>query len=39
MAILQLENGTTYTAMSDIARELALLGVSLNCWPVGASPK
>ena len=37
MAILQLENGTTYTTMSDVARELALLGVSLNRWPLGAS--
>lgn len=37
MAILRLENGTTYREMSDIAQELEPLGVGLNSWPVGAS--
>lgn len=35
MAILQLENGTTYTALKDIARELAPLNIQLNRWAVG----
>lgn len=37
MAILQLENGTTYTQQSDITRELASLNIQLNRWPVGDS--
>ncbi|MBD2579257.1 cupin domain-containing protein [Oscillatoria sp. FACHB-1406] len=35
MAILQLEDGTTYTQTDDIARELAALNVNLARWPVG----
>lgn len=35
MAILQLEDGTTYTQLDDIARELAPLNVQLNRWPIG----
>lgn len=35
MAILRIEDGTTYTQLEDIARELAPLNVQLNCWPVG----
>ncbi len=37
MAILRLENGTTYTQESDITRELAPLNIQLNRWPVGDS--
>ena len=37
MAILRLENGTTYTQLSDIARELAPLNIQLKRWPVGDS--
>jgi 1,2-dihydroxy-3-keto-5-methylthiopentene dioxygenase len=37
MAILRLENGTTYTQQSDITRELAPLNIQLNRWPVGDS--
>lgn len=39
MAILRLENGTTYTQLSDIARELAPLNIQLNSWPVGDNPE
>lgn len=35
MAILRLEDGTTYTRLEDIARELASLNVQLNYWSVG----
>ena len=35
MAILRLEDDTTYTELSDIERELAPLNVQLNRWPVG----
>ncbi|GAB4183728.1 MAG: cupin domain-containing protein [Coleofasciculaceae cyanobacterium] len=35
MAILRLEEGTTYTELSDIERELAPVNVQLNRWPVG----
>jgi 1,2-dihydroxy-3-keto-5-methylthiopentene dioxygenase len=38
MAILELENGTIYTALEDIARELAPLQVSLNRWEVSKNP-
>lgn len=34
MAILSLENGTTYTELADISRELAKLKVKLNYWPI-----
>ncbi len=37
MAILQLEDGTTYTQLEDISRELACLNVQLNYWSVGTS--
>ena len=37
MAILRLEDGTTYTQLSDITRELAPLSIQLNSWPVGDS--
>ncbi len=39
MAILQLENGTTYTALKDIARELAPLNIQLNRWAMGDNPQ
>jgi 1,2-dihydroxy-3-keto-5-methylthiopentene dioxygenase len=39
MAILQLENGTTYTQLSDIVRELAPLNVHLNRWPIVDEPR
>lgn len=39
MAILRLEDGTTYTQPEDIARELASLNVQLNYWSVGNSPE
>lgn len=35
MAILRLENGTTYTQLEDISRELASLNAQLNYWSVG----
>lgn len=37
MAILRLENGTTYTQLNDISRELAPLNIKLNRWPIGES--
>ena len=39
MAILRLEDGTTYTDLSDISRELAQLNIQLNRWPVGEDPE
>jgi 1,2-dihydroxy-3-keto-5-methylthiopentene dioxygenase len=39
VAILQLEDGTTYTQLADIARELAPLNVQLNRWPIGENPE
>ncbi|WP_341739423.1 acireductone dioxygenase [Microcoleus sp. CAWBG640] len=39
MAILRLEDGTTYTQLSDITRELAPLKIQLNSWPVGDNPE
>jgi 1,2-dihydroxy-3-keto-5-methylthiopentene dioxygenase len=39
MAILHLENGTTYTELSDITRELAPLKIQLNYWSVGEDPE
>ncbi len=39
MAILRLENGTTYIQQSDIARELAPLNVQINLWPIREDPK
>ncbi|HEY9619927.1 MAG TPA: hypothetical protein V6C78_06145 [Crinalium sp.] len=38
MAILKLEDGTTYTSVDDIARELAPLNVQLKCWSIGDDP-
>ena len=38
MAILRLEDGTTYTELGDIERELAPVNVQLNHWPVGDNP-
>lgn len=35
MAILRLEDGTTYTELTDISRELTTLNVQLNRWSVG----
>lgn len=35
MAILQLDDGTTYTQLPEILRELAPLGVALSYWPTG----
>jgi 1,2-dihydroxy-3-keto-5-methylthiopentene dioxygenase len=39
MAILQLENSTTYTTLEEITRELAPLNIQLNAWTVGDSPR
>ena len=39
MAVLRLEDGTTYTELDDIERELAPLNVQLNRWPVGDNPE
>lgn len=39
MAILRLEDGTTYTELDDLDRELAPLNVQLNRWPVGDNPE
>lgn len=39
MAILRLEDGTTYTKLGDIERELAPVNVQLNHWPVGDNPE
>ncbi len=39
MAILRLEDGTTYTQFEDIARELAPLNVRLNRWSIGDNPE
>lgn len=39
MAILRLEDGTTYTQLTDITRELAPLKIQLNSWPVGDNPE
>ena len=38
MAILQLENGTVYRDLKDIAQQLASLNIQLNRWPVGDDP-
>jgi 1,2-dihydroxy-3-keto-5-methylthiopentene dioxygenase len=38
MAILSLEDGTTYTELEAIARELASLKVQLNCWRLSDDP-
>ncbi len=35
MAVLQLEDGTTYTQLDEIQRELADLNIHLNYWSVG----
>jgi 1,2-dihydroxy-3-keto-5-methylthiopentene dioxygenase len=34
MAILQMEDGSTYTDLQEIVRELAPLGISLNYWVI-----
>ncbi|OZH56048.1 acireductone dioxygenase, partial [Hydrocoleum sp. CS-953] len=39
MAILKLEDGTIYTQINDISRELKPLNVKLNHWPVGENPE
>jgi 1,2-dihydroxy-3-keto-5-methylthiopentene dioxygenase len=39
MAILLLEDGTIYTELGDIVRELAPLNIQLNRWPVGDRPQ
>jgi 1,2-dihydroxy-3-keto-5-methylthiopentene dioxygenase len=39
MAILRLEDGTSYTQLQDISRELASLGIQLNYWSVGDNPE
>jgi 1,2-dihydroxy-3-keto-5-methylthiopentene dioxygenase len=39
MAILRLEDGTTYTKFSDIVRELAPLNVQINSWQIGGNPE
>lgn len=38
MAILQLENGQTLTALGAIQTQLAVLNVQLNRWPTGELP-
>lgn len=38
MAVLQLEDGTVYTQLDDIARELEALNVQLNRWSIGEQP-
>jgi 1,2-dihydroxy-3-keto-5-methylthiopentene dioxygenase len=38
MAILKLEDGTTYTSVDDITRELAPLNVQLKHWSIGDNP-
>jgi 1,2-dihydroxy-3-keto-5-methylthiopentene dioxygenase len=35
MAILKLEDGTIYTQLTDISRELASLNIQLNYWSIG----
>lgn len=39
MAILKLEDGTTYTDWPSISRELSPIGIQLNRWPVGDDPQ
>lgn len=39
MAILRLEDGTTYTRLEEIGQTLATLNVALNRWPVGNDPE
>ncbi|MEA5521517.1 acireductone dioxygenase [Limnoraphis robusta] len=39
MAILQLEDGTTYTQLEEISRRLEPLNVRLNYWPVRQHPE
>ena len=39
MAILGLEDGTIYTQLSDITRELSPLNIQLNNSPVGEEPE
>ncbi len=39
MAVLQLEDGTTYTELDEIQRELAGLNIHLNHWSVGTDPE
>lgn len=39
MATLKLENGTTYTDLQSISRELTSLNVQLNYWSVGDDPQ
>ncbi|NWF61853.1 MAG: acireductone dioxygenase [Fischerella sp.] len=39
MAILQLEDGKTYTELKDITRELACLNIQLDRWCVGENPQ
>ncbi|MDJ0517092.1 MAG: cupin domain-containing protein [Trichodesmium sp. MO_231.B1] len=39
MAILKLEDGTIYTQLNDISRELESLNVQLNHWSVGDNPE
>jgi 1,2-dihydroxy-3-keto-5-methylthiopentene dioxygenase len=39
MAILQLENGTTYQQINDINDELAPLNIQIQRWPVGENPQ
>ncbi len=39
MAILRLEDDTTYTQISDIQRELTPVNVCVNNWKIGNEPK
>ncbi len=39
MAKLRIEDGTIYTLLSDIVRELAPLNIQVNRWPIGDEPK
>ncbi len=39
MAILRLEDDTTYTQLSDIQRELTPLNIQINTWKIGSDTK
>jgi 1,2-dihydroxy-3-keto-5-methylthiopentene dioxygenase len=39
MAILRLEDDTTYTQINDIQRELAPLNIEINSWQIKSDPK
>lgn len=39
MAVLKLEDGTTYSQIADITQELAPLKIQLNSWTIGNNPE